>query len=142
MPAEVDNFEFVERLYSGALAKRADVEGIDKLSRAEQNVVLAWWAKGEIDNGGFALLYAHPIDIDRIAEAFSEIGASDAADACLLSKNKFKHQLPPLGEERIRIIRELDDVKAWIQSDRKIWALGTDFDDVVARYIRENHISD
>lgn len=95
-----DDFDFLEHIYSGGLAKRADKEGSEALSEPERNILYAWWAKGEIDNGGFALLYAGPVNIDEVCTAFSEIDLLEAAHACLESKAAFQNGHPPEDQKQ------------------------------------------
>lgn len=133
----ISDFEYVEAIYSGGLAKRADEEGLASLSLPERSVLLAWWAKGEIDNGGFALLYSHDTDIDVIAAAFREVGCPDLAEACQASKNVFPVSLvPPTVSERTEYLDSSDD--PWLPYDKVVWAQDRDFDRTVAQYIQEN----
>jgi len=137
-----NDFYFVDSIYSGWLARKADKEGLDSLTLPERAVMLSWWAKGEIDNGGFALLYSKPVSIDDVAAAFLEVGALDAHKACLDSKLIFHNKTPPQSvEERIKIIEAIpDNLDPWIKEERAIWSLGDNFDSTVANYARRNGI--
>lgn len=137
------DFEFVERLYLGGLAARADQEGPDSLSAPERNVVLAWWAKGQIDNGGFASVYAAPVHINDVERAFREVGANAAADACRRSKAVFADGSPPEDQAiRSAIVEEIHDPTQskdpWRQCDEIVWNLTDSFDTKVAEYVRAN----
>lgn len=137
------DFEFVERLYLSGLAARADQRGPDSLSAPERNVVLAWWAKGQIDNGGFAALYAAPVHINDVESAFREVGANAAADACRRSKAIFADGMPPEDQSaRSAIVETMHDPvqgkDPWRQCDEIVWALQDDFDSKVANYVRAN----
>jgi len=134
------DFELVEKIYSGGLAKRADSEGVDALSNVERNVLLAWWAKGEIDNGGFALLYSGQIDINKVIDAFNEIGLPALARACSDSKKVFRDHHPPLGQdERSAEVDRLTGLDGladpWAEQNRIVWESETSFDEAVARYV-------
>lgn len=134
------SFDFVESIYTGALAKRADTNGIESLSGPEKNIVLAWWAKGEIDNGGFAFLYSKPVNIDDVALAFRNIGFESAYKACIETKAVFPDGKPPDAmERRLKIIEELDKSgELWKTQERVIWEMDVDFDDAVAEYAKSH----
>lgn len=137
------DFEFVEHVYSGGLASRADREGADELSSPERNVLLAWWAKGEIDNGGFALLYASQVDIDEIIKAYLDIGLTEVARACEESKRIFRTGFPPKDQEkRVAEVDQLTgldgSIDPWGEQNKVIWQMEAKFDSAVANYIRKN----
>lgn len=137
------DFDFVEKLYLGGLAARADQSAASDLSIPEQNVLLTWWAKGQIDNGGFASLYASPVHINDVEHAFRGVGLDGAADACRRSKAVFMDGSPPEDQAaRVAIVEEIHDPvqgkDPWRQCDEIIWNLGNGFDAKVAGYIRAN----
>ena len=139
------DFEFVEWIYSERLAKRADAEGLGGLSVPERNVLLAWWAKGEIDNGGFSQLYGHPEDIDAVIKAFSDIGLKTIDNACSMSKNRFENGHPPSGLEERReavdsIVNASGSDDPWDEENKLVWDVTEAFDSAVASYIRSNPI--
>lgn len=135
-------FDFAASIYSGGLASKADEEGISSLNVEQKNVVLAWWAKGEIDNGGFELLYSQPLDVDAVIESFSAIGANSYADACNRSKELFLGGNPPndLFEriEEVKLIMNSDADDPWLSLNKIVWADSDKFDDLVSEYIKKN----
>jgi hypothetical protein len=138
-----NDFDLVESIYSGWLARLADLQGIGSLSIPQKTVLLTWWAKGEIDNGGFALLYCSPMDIDEIACTFLELGMIDAANACRNSKSVFPEGKPPVDQtDRMALVESIlnsagkDD--PWEPFNKVIWGLNKDFDRIVAEYVKNN----
>lgn len=139
MDRQSSDFDFVESLYLGGLAGRADKE-LSSLSAPVRAVVTAWWAKGVIDNGGFSYLYEFPVEIDEIEHAFREVGADDAADACVRSKMTFSGQVAggttrsvpftnhDIKDRRLEILEECDQA---------VWG-SEDFDSLVAGYVRSH----
>lgn len=136
-----ENFDFVEFIYSGGLAKKADTYGVSSLSDVQKNVMLTWWAKGEIDNGGFELLYSSPVNIDEVISAFISVDANSYAKACMDSKALFPNKNPPIEvtqrNELIDLISSSDD-EPWLSFNKIIWANSDDFDGKVTRYIKTN----
>lgn len=137
------DFDFVESIYSGWLARKADRQGIDSLSPPQKTVVLTWWAKGEIDNGGFALLYCSPVSIDDIARAFSDLGMSDIAMVCIASKSVFPGGQPPIDPaDRRALVESILDISGdsdpWEPFNREVWRRNKDFDRIVAEFVKCN----
>jgi hypothetical protein len=137
-----DDFDFVENIYSDWLAKKADIDGVYSLDPIQKNVLIAWWAKGEIDNGGFELLYSLPIDINEVVQSFTAVGAYSYATACDESKNLFPEASPPLDlSERTELVKSImnsDSDDPWLSLNKIIWADSDKFDELVAEYIKNN----
>ncbi|MCD9098212.1 DMP19 family protein [Luteimonas fraxinea] len=140
MAPQLSDFDFVEKIYLSGVAARAD-RGVHCLPWPEQAVVIAWWAKGAIDNGGFSYLYESPVRIDDIERAFREVGAAIAADACVRSKQFFpRGEVPESLSAREALIKSLSNDNGedpWHDCDRAVWAL-EDFDSSVANYVRSH----
>ncbi|UHQ23020.1 hypothetical protein LVB77_20630 [Lysobacter sp. 5GHs7-4] len=134
-----DDFDFVQSIYNGGLAQKAGELGVAALSTPERSVVLALWAKGILDNGGFAYLHEAGADIRVIRDAFAEVGLDEASRACDLSvialEAPRREQLPA---NVTRIDRIDDGEERWSECDKMIWRLGDRFDSAVASYIRRN----
>lgn len=137
----MDDFDFVQSIYSNGLARKADELGVANLSVPERSVVLSWWAKGLLDNGGFAYLYETGADLDAISHAFSEIGLSDAVRACALSRIASERNSSNSSSSNVTRIDRVDEGEdeRWRECDEIVWGLGEKFDAAVAAYIRENH---
>lgn len=135
-------FDFAESIYSGGLADKADKEGLSSLNSIQRNVLFVWWAKGEIDNGGFELLYSSPLDIDEVINSFNAVGAYSYATACNGSKNLFPEANPPLDlykrTELVKSIMNSDPDDPWLSLNKIIWTDSDKFDELVAEYIKNN----
>jgi hypothetical protein len=131
-------FEDIQRLYT-EIARRADSHGVSALSVPERNVLLAWWAKGEIDNGGFALLHSAPVNIEDVAQAFEAIGMNSIADACRQTILAFGDQYPVAVETRATVVDAINSPASgkdpWRDADRLVWSIGSSFEQKVSDYI-------
>lgn len=140
MGHQLSDFDFVEKIYLSGISARAD-EDISSLSPHERAVVIAWWAKGVIDNGGFSSLYESPVQIDDVERAFREVGATVAADTCLRSKEIFPNgEVPGSLSSRVSFVMDVRGdagVDPWEQCDQVVWAF-EDFDSSVANYVRSH----
>lgn len=70
-----------ERL-AKALAHEADAHGIHALDHEQRNVVVAWWAYGELSNGGFRVFFEGAYPLTETARSFRALGLEAVADAC------------------------------------------------------------
>jgi hypothetical protein len=104
-----------------------------------QVILLAYTAKGIIDNGGFQFFYegaSHAIDV---AWAFDELGFTQAADACRQSTAVFTHGIPPADhEERNALMDKLGDqtARCWEPLNNLFYDTTKGFDERLAQYIR------
>ena len=71
----------VERLME-QLGQKADERGLAALDPAERTVLLAWWARGVIGNGGFKYFFEGGSELGPVARAFRALGFPKAAEAC------------------------------------------------------------
>ncbi len=76
---EPADYKFLTRTVEDGLYKRYEREGIGNLSGPERVVLLAWWTRYPVGNGGFPYFYQGNLDIAQVADAFQELGFSDAA---------------------------------------------------------------
>lgn len=135
----MDDFDFVQSVYNGGLAQKADELGVAALSTPERSVVLALWAKGALDNGGFAYLHEFGADIGAIRDAFAEVGLDEASRACgrsVVALEASRREQLPANVARIHHVD--DGEERWSECDEMIWRLGDGFDSAVASYIRRN----
>jgi hypothetical protein len=63
------------------LGDRAELEGIGTLSEEERTVLLPWWARGVIGNGGFRYFYEGSADLHEVARRMAALGFADVARA-------------------------------------------------------------
>jgi hypothetical protein len=109
------------------------------LAEPAQVILLAYNAKGIIDNGGFQFFdegASHAIDV---AWAFDELGFPEAADACRRSTAVFPHGIPPADwEERNDLMDMLGNqtARCWQPLDNLFYDTTKDFDQRLAQYIR------
>ncbi len=64
------------------LGQKADALGSSALASLERTVLLAWWARGVIGNGGFKYFFEGGSELGPIARAFRSLGFPQAAQAC------------------------------------------------------------
>jgi hypothetical protein len=64
------------------LGKKADALGLSALAPQERTVLLAWWARGVVGNGGFKYFLEGGSELGPIADAFRSLGFPEAAEAC------------------------------------------------------------
>jgi hypothetical protein len=93
-----DDYALVETVCE-ALATYADEDGIWSLSETERTVLLPYWAKAIVDNGGFLYFYAGADNANEVAEALEKIGCSGVAAAFRRSAELFPGGRPIRGEE-------------------------------------------
>jgi hypothetical protein len=144
MPSE--DFDFANTVCS-SLGSRAERDGTESLSGPERNVLLVWWAQGIIGNGGFEYFYEGACNMAEVAEAFQELGFSEASQACRQSLTLFPLEILGGDPERFYewMTRFDEDYikKFFLPLSRVIWA--TDDNDLlsytVAQYVR-SHLSD
>ena len=91
MSKNIDIEDSVVR-YLETLCEVADREGIETLTKPERVVVLVWWGKALVDNGGFQFFYEGTSNAEDVATAFSEIGINTIAEAFRRSLNVFTSQ--------------------------------------------------
>lgn len=90
---EKNKFDYISDVCD-LLGSRADVYGLKSLIHWEQVALMAWWAKGIIDNGGFQYFYEGAWQSEEVAAAFDELGFSQAAWACRESMTVFPLRQP------------------------------------------------
>jgi hypothetical protein len=122
------------RIY--AVCDEADRVGIDALSKAQRAVVLAWAAKGTIDNGGFAYYYAGDWRTVMLAEAFRSFGFEEAARSCEESRLLFPGGIPPEDIDRRSTLLKAIDGELFRPFDKAIFAVSWDaLRDAIALYM-------
>lgn len=92
---------------SERLAKRANDDGIESLTPAEQVVVWTRSASGIIGNGGFTYYYEGATETLEVAAAFDTLGLHDAAEAC-----RAAHAIVPAEV----ITRGFGACQAWLET--------------------------
>jgi len=107
--------------YFEKLCKIADTEGQDTLSFHKQVIVLVWWAKALVDNGGFQYFYEGTTYTESISNAFDEIGLEKIGDAFrksneilfrgeVISKQKQDETLSEISENEIADLEKLNQI--------------------------------
>jgi hypothetical protein len=64
------------------LGQIADQSGLTVLEPPERTVLLAWWARGVVGNGGFKYFFEGGSELGPVASAFRALGFPQAAEAC------------------------------------------------------------
>jgi hypothetical protein len=64
------------------LGQKADDSGLSAFEPPERTVLLAWWARGVIGNGGFKYFFEGGAELGPVARAFHALGFPKAAEAC------------------------------------------------------------
>jgi hypothetical protein len=122
------------------LGDRANVEGIEGLGPQERTVLLPWWLKGIVDNGGFKYFYEGATETLAVAEAFDALGLSEAAAACRQAHARVPEEMLDRGFEACREWMDTLDEDAleelFSEPDRVIWDLEESLEKVLAAYIR------
>lgn len=123
-----------------ALGERADERGPDSLTPAEQTVLLPYWLKGIVDNGGFQYFYEGATEAAEVAEAFERIGLPDLAEACRLSLDVFPDRRPPISQDAMFTWMEAQGPEVadlWERLSETVWACKPEkLYGALARYVR------
>jgi hypothetical protein len=101
----------------------ADARGLEALSSEQRTAVLAWSAKGVIDNGGFRFYFEGDWKIREVSAAFRDLDISDVADACEEASQVFPANLPPQDWTRRNSILAGVAPDALRSLDERVWAL-------------------
>ncbi len=139
-----------------ALDQRMDAErfgpiyktgGLRNFTQPEKTVLLAYWAMGIIQNGGFQFFYEGATNMDEVADAYERLGYHEAAEACRKSSSIFPYGVPPEeAHQRLQalpsyqghsndFLRSLNEVVC--NAGDADWNAGdADFEGTVAGYIR------
>lgn len=137
-----NDFDFVNTV-AVSIGGRAEREGIEFLSSAEQNVFLVWWANGIIENGGFRYFYEGACNTEQVAVAFEVIGLPKAAQACRETMAVFPAETLAGGfircQEWLNSRYSAEEFSVLFRrQDEVIWALGDELSIVLASYIRQS----
>lgn len=121
-----------------AVARVAKESGVQALSEFEKDILLPWWARGVVDNGGFEYLCECERDVDGIAQRFRTIGLPELASAIETVVEGVYGGVGPPADERQRdaLLAKVD----WRRFDSQ-WevVLGVTFELMLAaieRYVR------
>jgi hypothetical protein len=135
-----DDYALVEAVCE-ELAAYADEDGLDSLSETERIVLLPYWGKAIVDNGGFGYFYEGAYNSLQIAEALDAIGCNDVALAFRRSAELFPGGNPIADPDvRSRWLETheaeadtlIDDLHGTVwSSDEKLWPR-------LAAYIRQH----
>ena len=123
-----------------ALGEKADSHGIQALSEEERNVLVPYWARGLIGNGGFRYFFEHDHPLSDTVRRMRSLGLGSTADAC----ESVLGQLFPGGAEPADYWerRRLTDGIDWDRFDPEesaIYKVSWDqFTDAIGAYI-ESH---
>jgi len=147
MPDTTDE-AFMDRAFS-ALDKRLDEErfgpiykpgGLRNFTQPERTVLLACWAMGIIQNGGFRFFYEGATNMGEVPYAYECLGYHEAAEACPESLSIFPTGVPP--EESDERLQALSSYRGHSSDflrplNEAVWKAGdADFEGTVTSYIR------
>lgn len=104
-PMSTDDYTLVEDVCE-QLAARADEEGLASLSPLQRGVLLPYWAKAIVDNGGFQYFYEGAENAAEVVDAFERLGFVEAASAFRESAKVF-----PAGQP----ICDLEARREWME---------------------------
>jgi hypothetical protein len=126
-------------------AGEADAQWVSSLTQVQRTALLPWWAKGIVDNGGFACFYegAGLEKATDVADALRTIGLESAAEACRQTLSVFPNdpQLADLEYRRQWLAHNKEVVApVFREADRVIWDLEDQLFDALARYIQANEV--
>lgn len=76
------------------LGVKADEHGLESLTAKERTILLPWFARGVIGNGGFRYFFEGGHDLAEVAGAFRELGRHAVASACERVGSRFAEQRP------------------------------------------------
>jgi hypothetical protein len=136
MTAPLDPDQVIQIL--GPIADRAETQGLEALSGPEQNVLLVWWGKGYVDNGGFEWFYEGASNALQVADAYEALGLTDAADAWRKSVEVFPDGKPPedLQDRRDWMCDHEEEVRAFFDPlSRIIWDVDDRLNERLGEYI-------
>jgi hypothetical protein len=124
------------------VAYHGDEIDLTKLSEEERNVLLAYNAKGFIDNGGFNYLFESRVPGDPhyalTAAALEDIGSDAAALAFRRALGLFPGSKPPEDdEERLRLYRSGDSTER-SDIDRVFFTADDEIKQCMCEYIRSH----
>jgi hypothetical protein len=98
----------VERILQ-ELGEQADEHGLEALAAEQRTVLLPWFARGVIGNGGFKYLFQSAHDAGAIARAFHELGCHAVGDAVLGAPAVFPGgRVPSDAAERESLLEAVD----------------------------------
>lgn len=133
-----DDWQAIEAVCE-ALASRADEHGIETLSRSERAVMLPYWAKAIVDNGGLEYFFEGADNALEVAAAFDELGIEEGARAFRQSTEVFPNGEPQVSHESRR--NWMDSHRAEIDAvfaklNPIIWQVDADLAQAISEYIR------
>jgi hypothetical protein len=135
-----DDYGLVEAVCE-ALAAYADEDGIWSLSETERTVLLPYWAKAIVDNGGFLYFYSGADNANEVAEALEKIGCSGVAAAFRRSAELFPDGRPIRGEEARSRWLEEHEAEAdalFAELNPTVWSSDEELWTRLAAYIRSH----
>jgi hypothetical protein len=136
----MDQYSLTDRV-GKLLGERVDKYGLDALSPPQEVVLLSWWAKGIIDNGGFQFFYEGASNAAQVAEAFDALGFTAAGQAFRESLTLFPHGTPQNDHQERQEWLDSVGTKAKTLFDRLsrvIWAIEDDLDPVIETYMNQH----
>jgi hypothetical protein len=123
------------------LGARAEAQGLDSLSQAEQRVLLVGWAQGIVGNGGFQYFYEGASNARQVADAFEALGFSEAASAFRTSLSVFPNGVAPEDQEIRRDWLDRNETISTPVFDRlegTIFAVSDQLDQAIIAYLCEH----
>lgn len=112
--------------YFDSLCSLADSDCLSTISVSERTIILVWWAKALVDNGGFEYFYEGACNAGDVAKAFFEVGLDSIANAFLTSVRVFPNKNPiPDHELRQQWLsqREVIVKRAFARPNKIVWSV-------------------
>jgi Domain of unknown function (DUF4375) len=119
------------------IGERAQALGLGVLNEEQRNVIIPWWARGELGNGGFEQFFQtdHPLaDVSRRLRLLGFEAAADACDQVLAAL--FSGGREPVDRAAKEALLAEVDWKRFRPQERVIFAI--DWDELVraiGRYV-------
>lgn len=117
------------------LGAQADARGIESLSEHQRNVLVPYWARGVIGNGGFEYFFEGSYDLVDVARRFRALGLTDVAGACEQVAGAVFGAALPLPQGREAILARVD-WSAFREQERVVYGLSWEaLQDAIAAYV-------
>jgi hypothetical protein len=138
---EQDNEYSLVEAVCDLLSDYAEDEGIESLNKIERIVLLPYWAKAIVGNGGFSYFYEGAHNANEVAEALEMIGCPRVASAFRKSAEFFPDG-KPMSSDKARN-RWLEDHEAeaaafFADLNRTVWSCDEELWTRLAAYIRSH----
>lgn len=120
-----------------SLGAQADLHGLDSLSEEERSVLVPYWARGVIGNGGFRYFYEGNHDLHDVARRMRTLQLDAAATACeSVAQHVFAGGAVPRNDDEREALLSKVDWKRFSQEEDVVFDLRwEDILDAVGRYV-------